>query len=1006
MFNSIILYWGHLTSSKKSLMISTIGLIFALAILGSSILYINTEKVDIINEMLNTSNSSPYEVEIDLQTQDLNISFQTIHDQIDALGKDVMNITQINFMNSLELFYSIQGSRIPEMAPYYNTTTKAWSIVSYNRSLIIMELNNGIKSDLAPYLSAKSSLPSNSDSNSLQGFLLNPYFGSSTNPVLQQLEKTNVDNYSSINSINIYQSIANFTQTIPMTITGYGKFISYDVYSNAQNQYVTNYDESQFPTLSKAFKIVPLNLNSSYLFVNNLTATLSYFHPLYFDSVRNISLSGVTVNINGGYKINYDKFDPFTISSKIDEIKSLSTVIQDKIFDTPFYKNIDKRTTTLNLHFIDYSKLSNILNLIFQIIYEMMLYAIPMLLIAMLVTNYSFGLIQNKILSHVGIYKTRGASSFNLFVFQVLDYAIVVLVATVVGMLLEIPVTDIVTKTNGLLNFTNTNSYDVFTNFLTILPYMFVILFIASIIIGFIISIRKIIRLSRITINESESNTLEKAEPFWKIHYLDVYIFLYGLLSYFVITYIFSNPVDNGLALEVGIFFLIFFLPGPFAIVIGTILIANRIIPKILEIIGSNLWYRTGDLFAFSFKNVIRHKQSSTRAIILIASLITFLILFYAIPSSQIAYASSSSQYSLGAQAQVIYPTYFQSDYLNQKVSQMQNQFSTYIKGITPVMTLNYYSNLNNNYYTFIFINTTSYINGSSVSLFNLGLSHSLKGDLKQLPNNSTSDQIIVPANFLSTRNSKVGQNVSLDLPGGFHQFSILDSYNEWPMTTRNQLDPYHQFLILDINTFYNLSNLFFNSGNFGSGFNGINTYFLINFYNIEDVHPISQQISLATGNQVNEANLNLQWWDTQSQLIFQFRLGQINIDVVMSLIIAVTILLMFAYMQMIERREDIFTERGLGIKLSQMALLFYVESVILLLSGVILGSIISFYFIQTLTIFITGGVAIPSYVVILPLDLVGWTYILLFVVVSLCAIIPAYYLSKQDIIRSFKADN
>ena len=50
-----MIYWGHLRSSKKTLMISTIGLIFAIAIISSSLLYVDSAKEDIINEIVDTS---------------------------------------------------------------------------------------------------------------------------------------------------------------------------------------------------------------------------------------------------------------------------------------------------------------------------------------------------------------------------------------------------------------------------------------------------------------------------------------------------------------------------------------------------------------------------------------------------------------------------------------------------------------------------------------------------------------------------------------------------------------------------------------------------------------------------------------------------------------------------------------------------------------------------------------------------------------------------------------
>lgn len=1018
MINLLQIYWSHLKSSKKAIFVSLIGLIFALAILSGSILYINTRKADIINEVLDPNNQSPFGIEIELQTHDVNISFDNLNTGLNTIGNNLVKAKHVDFLSSFELFSSIQGLSIPSYTVTYNYTLQNWVKAPTTRLLDIVQLNDNIIKDLSQFLNANSTLPSISGSNSsyIQGFLLATYFGPSTDPQLQITKNTMLENYVANPLTEITQFMTNATfsisHQIPLNVTGYGKAVNFDTYSVSQRKSVTNYNRTQFPTLSKFFGIVPQNLNigTSFLFVRNLTQVLSKFTPLFYDSSLQRNVYGITENIDGGYVVNFNKFDAFAINSKIDQMNSLSKVLANNILNSEIYQTINPSTTVLNVYFTDYGKLGDVSTIVYQIFYEMLLYAVPMLIVALLVTNYSFGLIQKRVISQVGVYKTRGATSLSLFVFQLLDYIIIVLISAFLGMLMGIPLTNLVAKTNGLLNFSNPQNYDVLASFLNTLPFLLMVSFAASIVLSFLTNFRRMVKLSRMTIYDSEvENAGEKGAPFWQTHYFDVIIFFYGVGTYLLINYYLYSPSTNASILSSGLFFLLLFYPTPFAIILGTILLANRFIPGIIDFIGRNLWKFKGGLLAFSFKNVIRHRQSSTRAIILITSLLTFLILFYTIPQSQIAYQRQTTEYNYGADAQLVFHSNFitrasPQKYINSFTTSLENSYAQYLKGITPVITASYYSSSNQKTFKFIFIDPSSYLSGSSVSLFNLGLSNSLTNDLLLLNSNSSNNHpVLVQKNFLNARNVQRGQGFTLDLLGESHQFTILDTFNEWPMGARTVLDYNTFYFVMDINYFYtNILNYIYST----PYIQAFSAYILMNFKDTQYMHEITTQMSLETGLQVNEANINLEWWTVNTQLLFKFRLGQINIDLLVSLAISITILLMFAYMQLIERRQEIFTERALGMKLKQIAFIFYIETILLLIIGLILASFISVYFLNTLSIFATGGLNIPRYNFLIPYDLVFSTYILLIIIASVCAVIPAYYVSRQDIIRAFSSEN
>ena len=109
--------------------------------------------------------------------------------------------------------------------------------------------------------------------------------------------------------------------------------------------------------------------------------------------------------------------------------------------------------------------------------------------------------------------------------------------------------------------------------------------------------------------------------------------------------------------------------------------------------------------------------------------------------------------------------------------------------------------------------------------------------------------------------------------------------------------------------------------------------------------------------------------------------------------------------MQLNDRKREIYTELALGMKIRQTSVLFFVENILLLLSGIVIGTVLGLFFVDMLAIFQTNGSQIPNYVIIMPWDLVLETYIGLIILAVVSSIFPAYYVTKQDFSKSFITD-
>ena len=333
--------------------------------------------------------------------------------------------------------------------------------------------------------------------------------------------------------------------------------------------------------------------------------------------------------------------------------------------------------------------------------------------------------------------------------------------------------------------------------------------------------------------------------------------------------------------------------------------------------------------------------------------------------------------------------------------SMLATNFSSSLNGFSPYIEAQINGNGPFGFSNFIFINTTSYQQASAVNHFNVRLQSGQ--NIGQVLNklSTTKNGIIINNAAFNDRFLNLNDNITLsNYNSNSQSFTVLDSFNMWPSTSRYSFDN-NMYAITSLNTLFNSSPDFSTSV-----FNQINSFgFYLNFKNSVNRTAVAENISIVTGLNTYASNYIPQNYDIYNALIFQFQIGQINTNVIMSLIIAVIILIMFSYMQLNDRKREIYTELALGMKIRQTSVLFFVENILLLLSGIVIGTVLGLFFVDMLAIFQTNGSQIPNYVIIMPWDLVLETYIGLIILAVVSSIFPAYYATKQDVSKSFITD-
>ena len=97
----------------------------------------------------------------------------------------------------------------------------------------------------------------------------------------------------------------------------------------------------------------------------------------------------------------------------------------------------------------------------------------------------------------------------------------------------------------------------------------------------------------------------------------------------------------------------IFSIPSPIMIIFGAVLLTSRLFPILTLAISNFLWKRRVNLISFSLKNLSMRRDSSTRAVIIIALSFAFLISFLAFPFSFLAHQETLIHYEIGSDVRI-----------------------------------------------------------------------------------------------------------------------------------------------------------------------------------------------------------------------------------------------------------------------------------------------------------------------------------------------------------------
>lgn len=996
------LYKSHVRSSKKIIAFSCIGLIVALTLVSSTLYFLDNSRQEVLDTYLH-GRSTGNDIQFNIRTT-FHSKYQPDINNISATIKNVTASYDFNFINN-------SATRITHgIGHMWGNTSNFLS----NNKTIYIPLN---VFQMTPEIQSE-----------LQRIHENQYGTNLTFPSFYKNDSSLLKAYFLFNGINWYQD-----QQIPITeiepgkitiyaftiidrqrfywpfnlnLTGYEPLLS-TYYSPSQNLNLINpqsenNSQTQFDSQSLYPEIYSLSITAEsphvLVFVNNLDQFIQSIQKIYnarilfYDlgdhSVQNYYI----VNLQFDYsKLNFASINDFISKQNL----FTGTVISDLSYHGFPYIVV----TPLSSNYILY--VNNQIELLTN---QIKFIDLPSLIIALFLAHFVFNLIYKNIIRNISIYKIRGASGWVIFIFQVLDVLVVLTASIFIAMILGIPLSVFTLKSDNLLSFNHSlPEYFVF-NFDTVAKI--VIYF--AIVLEFLINANRIKNLSKISVAETDriQESGRISEESWKKHFLDVGLILYGIGTYVIYNYITTNPELSLSISPVRSIINDLMIPSPFLFAIGFILLVSKVIPMLIDRLSSSLWDHTGNLTALSFKNIIRYKNNTLRAILIIASIIAFLTFFYSQPYTMLENYKQQVYYQSGADGVAIFKgnTYKQEIVNNLTTS---NVFSPYIDSVSSFVYLVGQSSLNEQL-NFLLVNTTTYLNTSYLN-YDLGLNNSLSKDMKLITiTNFANYSQLTPINILADKNTleqrALGINSNISVTGSYSQnFVVADSFTKWPFLI-SQIGGFSSGssfnAVGDINYF--LKDL--NGTTRGSIFSGVvESGVFVKFKDLSSTQLINITSKIEQDTPLVFKSLPKVEYENNKQNFAYLAIGQVNLNILVSFAIIIIVIILFIQLQVVERKREIYTERALGMKPSQIAYMFYVENIVILILSILIGTIVGIYFIQLITIFSFNSTLInPVSVVFIPMNTLIVTDIIIFLLSLLFSFIPTLSLLKENISNAF----
>ncbi|OLS22241.1 MAG: hypothetical protein HeimC3_32450 [Candidatus Heimdallarchaeota archaeon LC_3] len=912
------IFYFHLKSSYKAIILSSLGLILALSTISASIYYVDT-KSDVLfeQEILNDNDFRPDTIRLisEASLADFQGDYISFNESFESITRFIIDRTkshdQFSYANfhPVELFYN--GLRVFALNDSISNNPIINNSISYQREdFAIVELN----SDHLTMLSSNYSI--NTD-----------LLVSSSDGLLFSFD-------------NDFKKYINTTMFLHSFKNGSNDFTSSP--ANVTIKQVFEIDESIQSFWRQSLSI--LNRYDTVFFVNDLLETLKYFKiledPLHFFKFPK-------VDYNYKIEITYPSFDTDLFQSLIDFSNELEDILRQAVI-IEFKSKFSVDNLWITNHFRqDYSWN---LHKTLDIERSMIVFAIPLLILILFVTNYFFNLFYKNIQNQVLFYQRKGASNKLAMLIEIVELAIIFFISVSVSIVVGVPLIFLGFLSDKYLEINFPDFPDLVIDFQNMFPTMLFTGFILILLIG----LPRVYRISKH--NFHDNHQIHEKQPFWKKHYIDIWIIAGSL---FIIFISFLAAGENDLSVFVSLSY-----PFPLLLAVGLILFVTRAFPYSIQYLSTIFWSKSFKTFSLSLKNIVQDKSSFMRAFILLSFLSLLFTVYISYPYTQDASRANISTLNYGADLLMFNESINDNFYTEFKTNYSQQIKNSY--QYTEIRNIEYFGN-NLEYFDYgndkiLAFNTTSALEVYKTNFprDKIGTTKNLEQSFQDLTIDDGIFRIILHKNVADLFGYNIGEYFKFrNQNNNETNFLVIDTFQYWPNFWGMNYGGDFLVGIMDLDFVEkNWSN--FTSGGFGILQEGI----LVNFKN----RSFNEQQKIIENIKTNNNSLEIY---SVADSVADFRNEPENIALwseiiyleVILLIIMVLVMFTFLGLHTEELKSFLFLERTLGISKNEQTFILFFSSFILLFSalgfGLLLGFLVAFFYHNLSNLTLEGSINI-----------------------------------------------
>ncbi|MBN1329405.1 MAG: ABC transporter permease [Candidatus Heimdallarchaeota archaeon] len=673
----------------------------------------------------------------------------------------------------------------------------------------------------------------------------------------------------------------------------------------------------------------------------------------------------------GRIAFNLELIDSFNIGKEIIELQRFSQEISREFtideFQIVIYSTLITLLRDFNKEFI-----------IFQLFG--LLFITPIVGMSLSLTSYSANLMKRRQKRQVSSMLQRGSSQkevLYVLLFQVIELSITaILISAIIGYGFNW----LINKSIGFLNFTGASIYPT----INMSIFYFIIAF--GFVLSLIVNAKSIWDMSQISTFEAYTEHQVK-KPFWERLYLDLVLIFIGIVLWVIVKIQLKGTSAYAFAYGIG-------TTAPVLLILGSIMLATRIFPKIVNFISNKSWKsKKLGILALATRRSTRRRSDATRSLVLIT--LTFTLIFSSIITIQ-SYQNhdiETANYKIGA------------DILLRNVDVSSNQTKIAVLGMEGVESATYlkmtsqlitYGRLT---YSYIilgidpeeFIRTAyferQYLQGlSPENFFNRIKDNNdvvMQKDQLDIIDTYTGDQ-------LSIRYEKYSlgiTNRTLDVVGNYKYFPRF--FVEFPDIEKSTI-----FRFTIVGNYDNVEAFAYSDFSIGGDL-------IVKVKDGFSIEGIATKIETELGRSVDSiADLMT---TKEGSLRNTMLYGSLNASFLTSLIITISAVVLMILIQVFENEREVVTLKVLGMTPKQLFNLFLTEAMTIVLFGSILGIGIGIFAASMFIDILTFETIIPPTEMLFPPVQLSLASVILVIVSILSAAITAYLVFRRDTIKAIK---